>query len=233
MFCPNCGNELPNEAKFCAVCGVAVQLNEQPCFEANIQAREGTATGGTTGKIRKGRIPLFIVMGIALMAVVILVLSLNSKTVKLKYAWGTDFEIIERKEGDSVYHSDKDRYEYDHINVRDEDHEVDRLKELNINSEGVRYILKDGKLLRTIYEFSNDYSYEEAVEIIAGYYGDDYYERGSKCIWWKDGTVVRLDMYDRSIIYVDEKDYLEADNYYDRYAIQDIMDFFGKEFVEK
>lgn len=224
MFCSNCGNEIGRDDRFCKICGTANQ------------AQGGAAEkNGFADKGRKKIITWLACAGIAAVLVIAVVLSIGSgHKVDLKYDWGTDFDEIISKEGDAVYSSDRDRYQYDHIKAYDERHKIDRLKEFDIRDEGVQYVLRAGELLRCRYYFINDYSGEEVVEIISGYYGNNYYDRGTEYIWWEDGTVVRVDMYDNSISYYDEIDYLEAhDSYYERYASQDILEYFGKERYEE
>lgn len=51
MFCPHCGNELPDEAKFCARCGQSVEIDESffaPAASQNNASGTANAAGAAT-----------------------------------------------------------------------------------------------------------------------------------------------------------------------------------------
>ena len=37
MFCPTCGSQLPNDARFCSSCGSALQIEQAPVFDTPAQ----------------------------------------------------------------------------------------------------------------------------------------------------------------------------------------------------
>lgn len=55
MFCANCGNKLPDDAKFCDKCGAPVEAAEKTVYEEQIDAKGGHVTEnivfGTDGKL--------------------------------------------------------------------------------------------------------------------------------------------------------------------------------------
>lgn len=233
MFCPNCGNELPNEANFCAVCGGAVRINEQTNFQTNTWTTEDVTAENLTegGKTKKGRKGICVTIGIIAFAVlaVILITLFKPKKVKLKYAWGTHYSEIEEKENlIGIFTHEFSQGSKLVLTCEDPYHEVDGIKEL-ADTDKVQYWTDfDGKLYRINYSLDEELSITEKVDILSDYYGNDYYviERKNiyenKYYWWIDDTVVEFQVSFGEIDYYDA-DYIRENDSYDK-----VVEFFEK-----
>ena len=138
MFCPNCGNEIDEGAKFCGVCGTPVGENEQtqsvaaePVMAAPVVAEPVETAGETaapilTGSKRRGR-------SLILAAAVLVVLVVGTATLLPK--------LFSGGKGRCVYLNGDD--------------EMMGLKSLNGKADGVRFA-KNGVFLA---QFSPDGKY--------------------------------------------------------------------------
>lgn len=110
MFCPKCGKELPNDAKFCDGCGASMSGNENASgasFEEKVKNLNNTADHTSefdTGDIEKNKVlSLFAYLGILLL--IPLLATNNSKYARfhvnqglilliVEIAWGIVFGIV-------------------------------------------------------------------------------------------------------------------------------------------
>ena len=78
MFCPNCGNQLPDGSKFCGNCGAQIaQAAQQP--EAQSQpayqpAYAAAGAGGAVARVRNGKAKWFILGGAVVVIAVVVIL---------------------------------------------------------------------------------------------------------------------------------------------------------------
>ena len=222
MFCPKCGNQVPDGRAFCGQCGtpVAQQAPQQPqpSYQPPYQPASQQPSGGngikdffvrTKQKLdAKGVKPWMYIAAVgALVAVIVLIIVLcTGNSVNLKYEWGMepgDFDRTEdvEKVSSKLYVVD-DRY-----------HDVDELVDLEISNDEVTYRFdKSMGLVGIEYSFTN--KTRSALGILEEYYGDDYVEGdGDEIMWWIDDTIIIAYFGssggDITYVYVD---YLEAED---------------------
>lgn len=198
MYCLKCGKEIAQESRFCAACG-AENVNYAEAIPVPLPLEE------TPKKKSRGKKIALAVAAIAA-ALLIVYLIFGGNRIGLKYDWGTDMQSVESEEYVEEIERDfstRSAYMY----IYDEDHDVDRFDEFQI-ADKVTYGFYDDKLVLISYDIDRmGMRYEDMVEIVAEYYGDDYYQEGDyRTYWWVGDTVISLDEYG-SICYYWEKYY--------------------------
>ncbi len=196
-YCPKCGNETAQPSRFCAICGA---INPNVAEQPNVITQDVSIK--KNGKAKR----IVLIASVIAAVIFIMYLIFMEKGIHLKYDWGIEQEEI-LADGGRISQADSAC-----VLVEDEDHEVDRIKEFEI-SGNVEYTFIDNKLAAFHYCFNKGkLEFEEMVEIVAGYYGDDYYSDGTHAYWWKNGTVVGLS-YLGIMTYWSEELYLKGYSY--------------------
>lgn len=209
MYCPKCGEEIMQASRFCGGCG-AENLNYAEAIPALTPMAE---TPNKRGKTKK------VILIVASIAAVLLVayLIFGGKRIDLKYDWGTDMSDIL---ADGAHRA------RDSIACAANGGDVDKIEEFQNSFFDVYYYFDEDGLYKISYMFDpmDRMEYSEHIEIVARYYGDNYYTEdvGTVTWWWEDSTVVCLA--DGDITYYDEEHFMEEL----RSPYRRIKDFFGK-----
>ena len=76
MFCPKCGNQLPDDARFCNKCGNTTDLTGQTVGNGAMFPAQGTAAAGKASKGMATPVKISIITSVAVIVVVGVVLLL-------------------------------------------------------------------------------------------------------------------------------------------------------------